>query len=281
MFLVKKAEDLQSLIDDFRKKNKTIGFVPTMGALHQGHLSLLRRCAQENDFTICSIFVNPTQFNNPEDLEKYPRPLEEDIHLLSEQNYCDVLFVPSVEEMYPEGTTVTGNYQFNELETIFEGKYRPGHFQGVAHIVGKFLKLVLPQRLYMGQKDFQQCIVVERMIQQESFPATLIICPIKREEDGLAMSSRNRLLTEPQRNLAGLIYQCLVSIQAQKDHRDFETVQRECNDLLVRKGFKPDYIALADAKTLEELRQYDANRETVALVAASIGNVRLIDNLII
>jgi pantoate--beta-alanine ligase len=252
-----------------------------MGALHEGHLSLLRRCNAENDISVCSIFVNPTQFTNLEDLEKYPRPIEADIQLLSEQNYCNILFTPSEEEMYPNGTAIKDKFQFNELENVFEGKFRPGHFQGVAHIVHKLLKLVTPQNLYLGQKDFQQCLIVRQMIQQENLPVNLIICPIRREEDGLAMSSRNRLLTEPQRNLSSLIYQCLISIQAQKNQKDFETVKKECNDLLVKKGFEPDYIALADATNLEVLSHYDDNREIIALIAASIGKVRLIDNLLL
>lgn len=272
---------MERFIHDFRKKNKSVGLVPTMGALHEGHLSLLRRSKSENELTVCSIFVNPTQFNNAADLEKYPRPVEEDIQVLSEQGCCDLLFMPSQEEMYPEGVKVETLISLGNLEQVFEGEFRPGHFQGVAHIVHKLLTIVAPDCLYMGQKDYQQCLVVERMIKEKNLSVNLVVCPIKREEDGLAMSSRNRLLTPTQRTLAGLIYQCLVSIQAQKNQKDFATVQKECIDLLAKKGVQPDYVALADAKNLEPLSEYDPQREMVALIAATIGQTRLIDNLLL
>lgn len=272
---------MEHLIQNFRKNNKTVGFVPTMGALHEGHLSLLQYSNKENNVTVCSIFVNPTQFNNQVDLEKYPRPVEDDIRILSEQNCCDILFMPSQEEMYPHGVEVKAPVSLGNLENLFEGEFRPGHFQGVAHIVNKLLMLVMPDRLYMGQKDFQQCLVVKKMVEEKRLSVKLVVCPIRREEDGLAMSSRNRLLTPSQRTLAGLIYQCLVSIQAQKNQKDFATVQKECIDLLKRKGVSPDYVALADAKSLEPLLDYDTQKEMVALIAATVGQTRLIDNLLI
>lgn len=281
MFLVKKVADLVSLFKALSKDNRTLGFVPTMGALHGGHLSLLDRSASDCDITVCSIFVNPTQFDNKEDLERYPRPVEQDIRLLSEKGVCDILFMPSVEEMYPVGVQVTEKAVFGQLENIFEGKFRQGHFQGVAHIISRLLKIIDPNKLYMGQKDFQQCLVVKKVLEQESSKAELVVCPIRREEDGLAMSSRNRLLTEPQRNLAGLLYQCLVSIQAQKFQKDFSTVQKECKELLENKGIKPDYIALADAQTLSILPNYTDQKEMISLIAATVGKVRLIDNLML
>ena len=281
MFLLKNGVDLSTLIQNQRQQESTIGFVPTMGALHDGHLSLLERSKLNQHFTICSIFVNPTQFNNAEDLTNYPRTLESDLRLLSESGLCDAVFVPSTEEMYPNGTVISETLDLGNLETIFEGRYRPQHFQGVAEIVGKLLQLVQPDYLYMGQKDYQQCMVIQKLIALKKFPVQLITCPIRRESDGLAMSSRNRRLTPTQRSLAGLLYQCLVSIQAQQEHKDFATVQKECMELLEKKGIQPDYVALADAESLAPLDNYDLSKKMIALIAGSIGNIRLIDNLML
>lgn len=281
MFLLKKGVDLSTLIQNQRQQESTIGFVPTMGALHEGHLSLLERSKSDKHFTICSIFVNPTQFTNIEDLTNYPRTLESDIRLLSESGFCDAVFIPSTEEMYPNGTVISETLDLGNLEELFESKYRPKHFQGVAEIVSKLLSLVQPDYLYMGQKDYQQCLVIQKLIGLKNLPVQLVTCPIRRESDGLAMSSRNRRLTPTQRTLAGLLYQCLVSIQTQQEHKDFATVQKECMDLLKRKGILPDYVAIADANTLEPLSDYDSSKKTVALIAGTIGSIRLIDNLML
>lgn len=281
MFLLKNGRDLSTLIQKQRQQKTTIGFVPTMGALHDGHLSLLEHSSQEHHFTICSIFVNPTQFNNADDLTNYPRTLEADIRLLSESGCCDAVFVPSTEEMYPEGIIISETLDLGYLENIFEGQYRPQHFQGVAQIVGKLLHMVQPDYLYMGQKDYQQCLVVQKLIDLKNLPVKLVTCPIRRESDGLAMSSRNRRLTPSQRTLASLLYQCLISIQTQQEFKNFATVQKECLELLERKGIQPDYVAIADAENLEPLNDYDKSKKMIALIAGNIGTIRLIDNLMI
>lgn len=271
---------MQLYLNKERLSGKQIGFAPTMGALHQGHLSLVKASQKENQLTVCSIFVNPTQFNNVTDLQKYPRTTEQDIEMLTD-SCCDVLFMPEVSEIYPQGQEIRDVYALGYAETVLEGVYRPGHFQGVAQVVERLLKIVAPANLYLGQKDYQQCAVIHKLIEIRNLPVTLHVVPTMREADGLAMSSRNRRLTEPQRNLAGLLYQCLVSIQAKSGIQAFDIVKKECFDILEKKGFKPDYIELADADTLEILTDYAPGRKTAALLAAFIGDVRLIDNLIL
>jgi pantoate--beta-alanine ligase len=280
MYIFHKSADLKDYLGRQKAAGIESGFVPTMGALHDGHISLIRQAKSENGLTVCSIFVNPTQFNDPEDLAKYPRTTEEDIALLTAAA-CDVLFLPEVEEVYPDGQRAKEHYDLGYVETVLDGAHRPGHFQGVAQVVERLLQLTEPTRLYLGQKDYQQCMVLRRLIDIRSLPVALHIVPTLREEDGLAMSSRNRRLTEPQRALAGLIYQCLVSIQVKKNMQSFTIVQKECREILEKKGFKPDYIQLADADTLELLSDYEPDRKMVALIAAFIGNIRLIDNLIL
>lgn len=280
MLIFKKIEQIQLYLNKERLSGKQIGFVPTMGALHEGHISLIKAAQKENEVTVCSIFVNPTQFNNATDLQKYPRTIEQDIEMLT-GSCCDILFLPEVSEMYPDGQQMSKQYDLGYVETILEGAYRPGHFQGVAQVVERLLDIITPHQLYLGQKDYQQCAVIEKLIEIKQLPVKLHIVLTMREADGLAMSSRNRRLTEPQRNLAGLLYQCLVSIQAKQGIQQFSIVKKECFDILEKKGFKPDYIELADAVTLEILNDYEPDRKMVALIAAFIGEVRLIDNLIL
>lgn len=283
MFLFQKTEDLKVFIKEYRKQhtNAKIGFVPTMGALHEGHLSLMQSSKAENDLTVCSIFVNPTQFNNAEDLKKYPRTLKKDMTLLEQEEAVDVVYAPEVEEMYPEGMTSHISFDLGFLETVLEGEFRPGHFQGVVQVVRKLLQKVEPDRLYMGQKDFQQCMVIQRLIDVEKLSVNLIICPIKREPDGLAMSSRNQLLTPVQRTRSTLLYQCLVSVHTQKGVKPFAQVKKENTQLLKAKGVKVEYLVLADADTLELLPDYDLQRKMIVLIAAYVGPVRLIDNLVL
>jgi pantoate--beta-alanine ligase len=280
MVIFKKIQDLQAYLKEQKNSGKTIGFVPTMGALHSGHTSLVSISHAAGDLVVCSIFVNPTQFNDKADFEKYPISVDEDIALLLKAN-CDVLFLPSVDEMYPNGTSETSDYDLGYLDTVLEAAHRPGHFKGVVQIVAKLLDAVQPDNLYMGQKDYQQCLVIEKMLDIDDRNINMHICPTQREADGLAMSSRNRRLTEPQRALAGVIYQCLVSIQTKKDSGNFEVVQKECIELLKHKGLEPDYVALADADDLTVLDNYDSSRRMVALIAARIGNNRLIDNMLL
>ncbi len=278
MYIFHKDTDLRQHLQQVRSEGKSIGFIPTMGALHEGHISLISLAAQANTVTVCSIFVNPTQFNNAEDLAKYPRTTEQDIDLLTRAD-CDVLYLPNVADVYPNGTTLATPYPLGYLDTILEGAYRPGHFQGVAQVVDRFLEIVQPDTLYLGRKDYQQCMVLKHIATLKHPAINVAFSPTLREPDGLAMSSRNRRLTEPQRALAGVIYQCLISIQGKREEGNFAIVKKECEELLEKKGFRVDYVALADADTLELLEEYAPNRKMVALIAAYIGNVRLIDNI--
>src|SRR5579872_6663216 len=212
MIIYKKAGDLASWLEKQRQAGQSIGFVPTMGALHEGHISLITISKKTTSLTVCSIFVNPTQFNDPKDFQKYPVTIEKDIALL-EKAGTDVLFLPGVEEVYPQGTSALEQYDIGPLETIFEGKYRPGHFQGVCQVMRRLLEIVRPDQLFMGSKDYQQCMVVQRLLGLIGIPATLHRCPILREPDGLAMSSRNMRLTPAQRSQATAIYKALLTIR--------------------------------------------------------------------
>lgn len=279
MVILKTASDLQNYLQNHAEKNLPIGFIPTMGALHEGHLSLIKAAKNDKTLSVCSIFLNPTQFNNKQDFEKYPISTDQDITLLLKAE-CDVLFLPSVDEMYPGGAERTKTYDFGYLDTILEGAERPGHFKGVGQIVGRLLEIVKPDNLYLGQKDYQQCMVITELKNILGLTnLKIIICPTYREADGLAMSSRNRRLTEPNRKQAGTIYQCLVSIQAKQGTTPFNIVQKECIDLLNDKGFTTEYVALATADKLEVLSDYKDGVPMVALIAASIGGIRLIDNM--
>jgi pantoate--beta-alanine ligase len=280
MFIFRKITDLQAFLSKALDEGKSLGFVPTMGALHAGHLSLIAAAQDRNQLVICSIFVNPTQFNNAADLEHYPRSEADDIRLL-EQAGCDILFLPDVQEVYPEGMQASTTYPLGDLESHFEGAHRPGHFQGVAQVVDRLLDIIKPHTIYLGQKDYQQVAVLTRMLQLQGSSTSVIVVPTMREPDGLAMSSRNRRLTEPQRAVAGVIYQCLVSVQAKQGVQHFSVVQKECKDILTHKGFRLDYISLADASTLEPLDDYEPGRPMVVLLAAQLGDIRLIDNLLL
>lgn len=279
MVIFRKAADLQQYLS---QAGRPVGYVPTMGALHAGHVSLIRKSKSEGQLTVCSIFVNPTQFNDPEDFRLYPVTTEADTALLLEAG-CDVLFLPTEQEVYPHGAVMATAYNFGALEAGLEGAHRPGHFRGVGQVVGRFLEIIQPARLYMGQKDYQQCLVIERLIELMGLQGKTVmtICPTQREPDGLAMSSRNRRLTDPQRSLSSVLYQCLVSIQTKAGEQRFETVRKECFDLLTAKGFEPEYVELADARDLEILSDYDSSRPMIALMAAKLGKVRLIDNMLV
>ena len=282
MVIFKKIEDLKGWLSAQKKEGKTIGFAPTMGALHRGHNSLVALSVADGNHTVCSIFVNPTQFNDKEDFNKYPLTPEADIALL-EAAGCHVLFMPGVTEMYPEGPDAIRAYDFGYLETILEGAQRPGHFKGVGQVVGRLLEIVEPDKLYMGQKDYQQCQVVKSLIGQMGIgdKTELVVSKTVREPDGLAMSSRNTRLTESQRAIAGIIYQCLVSIQSKQGISPFGVVEKECTDLMTAKGLAPEYVSLAGADDLTLLSDYEPGRKMVALIATKLGSVRLIDNLVL
>jgi pantoate--beta-alanine ligase len=280
MILVKKVSDLKDLLQHEKSKSSQTGFVPTMGALHDGHLSLLSRSVKENQKSVCSIFINPTQFNDVKDFEKYPVTLERDIPLL-EKNGCDILFLPSVKEIYPDGLTSAVHYNLGFLETILEGKYRPGHFQGVCQVMHRLLDIVRPDNLYMGRKDYQQCMVVNRLIELSGFDTKLHLCPTLREADGLAMSSRNLRLQPDDRQKASTLFHALSYLKAQLKPGSLEMIRKNAMAMLDEKGFKTDYLAIADANTLEPTDHWDGSQNLVALVAAVINDVRLIDNMLI
>ncbi len=282
MILFKRAADLQLYLETQRKKGKKYGFVPTMGALHQGHISLIHDAGKNNDFTVCSIFVNPTQFNDPVDFEKYPITLEKDIKIL-ENAGCHVLFLPSVAEMYPDGPVLSTQYDFGHHETILEGSFRPGHFQGVGTIVHRLLDITSPDRLYIGQKDYQQCMIIKRLIELIGMKAEieLHIRPTLREADGLAMSSRNTRLSATDREKAPAIFEALSNIKSKLKPGNLEGLKAEANKTLTSKGFKVDYIEIADAGNLDLVKEWDGEQKMVALAAAFLGEVRLIDNILL
>jgi pantoate--beta-alanine ligase len=279
MIIFKKVSDLRDHLANSLAKKQLTGFVPTMGALHPGHLSLISNSKKENDITVCSIFVNPTQFNDPEDYKKYPITLEEDIFQL-EIIGCDILFLPSTDEIYPAGAE---NKQFDlgYIETILEGEYRPGHFQGVCMIVEKLLNIVNPRTLYLGQKDYQQCMVIKKLVEIMKSPADIRICPIFREKDGLAMSSRNRRLNGEERAKAITIYETLLLLKKDIAKGSLHDLKEQTLAKLKQQGFKPDYVEIADPKTLRPLNEWDSRNGAVGLIAAYLNDVRLIDNMVL
>jgi len=280
MILFKKTNDLIKHLDNQRILGKKIGFMPTMGALHEGHLSLFRLSKAATDLTICSIFVNPTQFNDPADFEKYPITTDKDIALLLTAG-CDLLFLPAVSEMYPEGIMGKPEYDLGDMETLLEGKFRPGHFQGVCQVVHQLLAQVNPHDLFLGQKDYQQCMVIDRLMQQTGFKETvkLHICPTLRETDGLAMSSRNRRLNDSDRKKAASIFRTLSYLKQQLHTGSLDALLQTASDQLEQEGFRTDYLVVADAASLQPVSTWDGSQKLVALVATFLGGVRLIDNL--
>jgi pantoate--beta-alanine ligase len=277
MIIVKTRENLRKTLEILQKEAKNIGFVPTMGALHQGHIALITEAKKENELVVCSIFVNPTQFNNSADLAKYPRTIEADIEKL-EAGGCDVLFLPEVVEMYPENE-VSKKYNLGYLETILEGKYRPGHFQGVCIIVDKLLEAVQPTTLYLGSKDYQQCMVVKKMMETEHAHIKLAIVETIREKTGLAMSSRNMRLSETEKETATHIFKTLQYVKANIKIGELQLLENEAKKLLLENGFEVDYVEIALAENLELVENWDGKTKLVALVAATLGQVRLIDNI--
>jgi pantoate--beta-alanine ligase len=279
MILFKRSADLSDWLTRETISGKSIGFVPTMGALHEGHISLITISKKETDISVCSIFVNPTQFNDPKDFQKYPITLEKDIALLEEAG-VDVLFLPGVAGLYPNGTTGLEHYDLGSLETVLEGKYRPGHFQGVCQVMNRLLSIVRPDHLFMGQKDYQQCMVIARLLTLMNLPAQLHRCPIIREPDGLAMSSRNQRLNPAQRANATAIYRAL-QLLGQQFRVAPTTALVTAGAILKQADFHIDYISVADAVTLEPVIDPANDTPSVALIAAFQGEIRLIDNMIL
>jgi pantoate--beta-alanine ligase len=278
MILFKKAADLTHWLKQQQAAGLTIGFVPTLGALHQGHISLIDISRSSTALTVCSIFINPTQFNDPADFAKYPVTLEKDIALL-EKAGTDALFLPDVSTIYPGGTSKLEKYDLGPLESLLEGKYRPGHFQGVCQVMYRLLDIVRPDDLFMGSKDYQQCMVVQRLLAIMGLPATLHRCPILREPDGLAMSSRNTRLDPTQRANSPAIYHALQGIKAGWSAGiPIAQLITTATALLEAAAFRVDYVSICDATTLQPLSD-PAGAEAIALIAAFQGEVRLIDNM--
>ncbi len=280
MIVFKKIKELSSFIEEEKKKGKSIGFAPTMGALHDGHISLIINSSTSNRLTVSSIFVNPTQFNNANDFDKYPITIEKDIDLL-EKNGCDILFMPTVKEMYPNGFVNPLHYNLSYLETVLEGKYRPGHFQGVCQVVHRLLSIVQPHNLYIGQKDYQQCMVIKKLIETTHLNINVIIGSTVRELDGLAMSSRNMRLNNEERKKAVKISEVLFFIKKEIKSGYIEDLKERAVNYLSAQGIKVDYIAIATADTLEVLENWDGKCPIVALAAVYLNEVRLIDNMLL
>ncbi|MEZ4885407.1 MAG: pantoate--beta-alanine ligase [Chitinophagales bacterium] len=281
MLIFEKVIDLQHFLRDKKAENKQIGFVPTMGALHEGHLSLIAQSKHATDLTVCSIFVNPTQFDEQSDLEKYPRTTEKDITLLEAQN-CDVLFLPSVSEIYPPNQRIEANYDFGYLDQPMEGAHRKGHFKGVAQVINRLLEIVQPDELFMGQKDFQQFKIVGKLLELTQSPVKLIQCAIVREEGGLAMSSRNARLTPEERQKAVWISKILQWVKNQHGVNTPEEIEVAAIQKLNQiEGFDVDYLKIVDAKTLQEITHWTDTEEAIVCTAVRLGKVRLIDNMLI
>jgi len=278
MILFKNPAQLVKHLQMQKQKGISIGFVPTMGALHSGHLSLIEQSKKNTGLTVCSIFVNPTQFNNAIDFQKYPVTIEKDIYLL-EKNGTDILFLPSVKEIYPDGTKNLEHYDLGYLEIILEGKYRPGHFQGVCQVMNRLLKIVQPDFLFMGLKDYQQCMVVKKLLRIMQSDTKFIACPTLRENDGLAMSSRNTRLNDDERKNASGIYEALQYLKQNIKQGNLHHFIQEAKSILEKKYFIIDYVEIADAGTLQLIEDWNGSQKIVALIAAFQHEIRLIDNM--
>lgn len=261
-----------------RQMGRIIGFVPTMGALHQGHLSLVHKASAQTDFVVVSVFVNPTQFNNPEDLERYPRTLGHDVQLLADTK-CDLVFAPSVAEMYPEPDT--RRFDFGQLDKVMEGEHRPGHFNGVGQVVSKLFDMVRPHKAFFGLKDFQQVAVIKYMVRQLNIEVEIVPCPIVRETDGLAMSSRNTLLSDTERKNAPVIARSLFeSCNFVPSKPISDVVEYVVGNVNKTPGFKVEYFEIVDGNTLQAIHNWSDSDYVVGCIAVFAGNIRLIDNVI-
>ena len=277
MKIVNNIKDLKGYLAEEKQNNKQIGFVPTMGALHEGHLSLVKRCVEENDVCVVSIFVNPTQFNDKHDLETYPRTLDKDCALL-EPTGCKYVFAPSVEEMYPEPDIHT--FDFGTVSAVMEGARRPGHFNGVAQIVSKLFYAVEPDNAYFGEKDFQQIAVIRAMVNQLNIPVKINACPILREADGLALSSRNVRLTPEQRQKAPLIARTLKeSTNFAPEKSVQEVIDYVVNTINADPVMRVEYYEIVDGNTMESIQSWSDTTYPVGCITVYCGEVRLIDNI--
>ena len=278
MILCKTKKEVFRVVSDWKKEGAVIGFVPTMGSLHEGHLSLVKACKSSGYKTVLSIFVNPTQFNDASDFEKYPRELEQDLSLV--QGFVDAVFVPSDSEMYIDAPLLT--FQFGKLETVMEGKFRPGHFNGVGIVVSKLFNIIQPDVAFFGQKDLQQCAVVEQLVRDLSFPIKIVRHPIIRESDGLAMSSRNKRLSVEERKIATIVFKALLAVEAAIQRGDSIAISRQKGLEVLKEEplFRLDYLEVVDSITLESVNQKHKNNLAVC-IAVFLGEIRLIDNILI
>ena len=279
MKVFKKIVDLQNALFDERKAGRSVGLVPTMGALHEGHASLVRRSVKDNDVTVVSVFVNPTQFNDPNDLKNYPRDLEADCRLLEDCGASYVL-APEVEEMYP--TPDRRQFEYPPVSTVMEGAHRPGHFNGVCQVVSRLFYIVKPDRAYFGEKDWQQIAVVKAMVRHLQLPVSIVECPIVREADGLAKSSRNTLLAADERAIAPSIYKALKeSLQYAKNHSLKETHDKVVADINAVPGLEVEYYAIVDGNTLQDISEWSDSDYVVGCITVYCGKtpIRLIDHI--
>ena len=280
MLHVKNIDALEKALTEWKSIGFSVGFVPTMGALHQGHLSLIERAISENNKVVCSIFINPTQFNNQEDLVSYPIQIDKDLALLRKMN-CDLVFTPEIKDMYPQGNEIQ-QFELNGLDALMEGAHRPGHFDGVCTIVNKLFNLIKPQNAYFGQKDFQQLAIIRQLNKTQKFKINIIGCPIIRDENGLAMSSRNMLLNKKERLIAAKIYHILTSAKAQFFSNHIENVKLfVIKELNAVSAFSTDYVEIVHAQTLQPLNDGEKKEPAVLCIAVFLGSIRLIDNILL
>ncbi len=279
MEVFRDRKTLRDYIERNKEMGKTIGFAPTMGALHKGHLSLYELARKHNDLVISSIFVNPTQFNNPEDLKKYPRNVEQDIQLLKKSGFVDAVYIPEVSDIYPEGA-ISRHYDFDGLEHEMEGSFRPGHFDGVGTVVEELLRQVKPDNAYFGEKDFQQLAIIRKMVKNRKLHVKIHGVPIVREESGLAFSSRNERLNAKEREAATLIHTTLIKVNDWFRVMTVSEIKKRVQDIFDDlRGFKLEYFIIADEETLKETDFYYKDRPYRAFIAVYVGDVRLIDNM--
>ncbi|TXD49877.1 pantoate--beta-alanine ligase [Polaribacter sp. IC073] len=278
MKIFNNKKDLRDCLLEHKSNKKTIGFVPTMGALHDGHLSLIEKASEKNDIVVVSIFVNPTQFDNVEDLKKYPKTIENDIKLLSAAS-CDILFSPKVEEIYSENIT-SEKFDFDGLEHQMEGKFRDGHFNGVGTVVKTLFKIVAPDKAYFGQKDFQQLQIIKKMVKKNHLNVKIKGCPIFREQDGLAMSSRNIRLSKEHREIAPFVYKTLKKVKKKFSHKSISEINKWLENQFKKQPLLTlEYFTIADEKALETAKTKEPNKKYRAFIAVFAGEIRLIDNI--
>jgi pantoate--beta-alanine ligase len=279
MKLTSAIDAIREYLGKERVRVKSVGFVPTMGALHEGHMSLIERSVNENDVTVCSIFVNPIQFNNKADLEKYPRTPDQDLRLL-EKTGCDAVFTPGTEEIYPMGETGNIDFDFGYLDRILEGKFRPGHFKGVATVVKKLFEIIEPHKAYFGKKDYQQLLIISRMVNQFNLPVEIVPCPTVREPDGLAMSSRNMRMTIRERQIAPRIFEILSEVKEKAGAIPVNKLKEwAVNEINKDPLFLVEYIEIADKYTLQPLQNWKSKENAMVLAAVNLNDLRLIDNI--